>query len=91
VQFLVPYCDGSQAHAEFVHSKVAFDRKRAESGDARYKAGTPFDPKAGRSTLELAAYFDPALNPLVIRLSGGGAERFPTWRMVLNQVQRQPA
>ncbi|HEY2588384.1 MAG TPA: alginate lyase family protein, partial [Tepidisphaeraceae bacterium] len=72
VQFLVPYCDGSRTHAEFVHSKVAFDRKRAESGDARYKAGTPFDPKAGRGTLELAAYFDPSLNPLVIQLSGGG-------------------
>lgn len=90
VQFLVPYCDGSQTHAEFVHSKVAFDRKRAESGEAHYKAGTPFDPKAGRSTLELAAYFDPALNPLVIQLSGGGAERFPTWRMVLNEAQRPP-
>lgn len=88
VQFLVPYCDGSQTHAEFVHSKVAFDRKRAESRDARYKAGTPFDPRAGRSTLELAAYFDPALKPLVLRLSGGEAEHFPTWRMVLNEVQR---
>jgi hypothetical protein len=88
VQFLIPYCDGSKSHAEFVHSKVAFDRKRAESGDARYKAGTPFDPKAGRGTLELAAYFDPSLNPLVIQLSGGGAARFPTWRMVLNEVQR---
>jgi hypothetical protein len=88
VQFLVPYCDGSKSHAEFVHSKVAFDRKRAESGDARYKAGTPFDRQAGRGTLELAAYFDPKLDPLVIQLSGGHAERFPTWRMVLNAVQR---
>lgn len=88
VRFLVPYCDGAKTHAEFVHSKVAFDRKRAESGDARYKAGTPFDPKAGRGTLELAAYFDPSLNPLVIQLSDGGAARFPTWRMVLNDVQR---
>ena len=88
VQFLVPYCDGSKTHAEFVGSKVAFDRKRAESGDAHYKAGTLFEPKSGRRALELAAFFDPSLNKLTVALSGTKAERYSSWRMVLNQVQR---
>jgi hypothetical protein len=97
VQFLVPYCEGHKTHAEWVHSKVAFDRKRAEAGDAHYKAGTPFDPKSGRHTLELAAYFDPSLNKLVERLSAEKGDRarqenaYPTWRMVLNAVQRREA
>jgi Alginate lyase len=95
VQFLVPYCDGRKTHAEWVHSKVAFDRQRAEAGDAHYKAGTPFDPRSGRHTLELAAYFDPALNKLVERLSAEKGEEakkqnaYPTWRMVLNAVQKR--
>ena len=89
VRFVVQYCDGSKTHAEFVNSKVSFDKKRADSGDAHYKAGTLFEPKNGRHTLELAAYFDPSLMPLVCKLSGK-AERFPTWQTVLNAVRRHP-
>jgi len=88
VQFLVPYCDGSKTHAEFVGSKVAFDRKRAEAGDAHYKAGALFEPTSGRKALELAAFFDPSLNKLAVALSGTKAEHYSSWRMVLNQVQR---
>jgi hypothetical protein len=88
VQFLVPYCDGTQTHAEWVHSKVSFDRKRADSGDAHFKAGALFEPRNGRRTLELAAYFDPSLDPLIIRLAGD-AERYPSWQMVLNAVRKR--
>jgi hypothetical protein len=88
VAFLVPYADGSKTHAEFVTSKVAFDKKRADSGDAHYKAGTLFDPKAAKRTIELAAYFDPSLDPLALQLNGGKG-RFGSWRMVLNAVQRE--
>lgn len=88
VAFLVPYCRGDQKHAEWVHSKVEFDRKRAESGDPHYKAGTPFEPKSGRRTLELAAFFDPSLNELVVKLSGAKATRFATWQQVLNAAMK---
>lgn len=97
VRFLVPYCEGTKTHAEWIHSKVAFDRKRAEAGDAHYKAGTLFEPKSGRRTLESAAYFDPSLNNLVERLGAEKGEEsktqdpYPTWRMVLNAVQRREA
>lgn len=88
VRFLIPYCDGSKTHAEFVNSKVAFDRKRAESGDARYKAGTPFDPKLGVQTLELAAYFEPSFVELICKIEGGKAKRYPTWQTVVEEVMR---
>ena len=77
------------ATAEFLGSKVAFDRKRAESGDAHYKAGTLFEPRSGRKVLELAAYFDPSLTKLAIALSGVKGRRYSSWRMVLNQVQHE--
>jgi hypothetical protein len=87
VRFLVPYCDGSKTHAEWVHSKVAFDKKRAESGDPHFKIGMQFEPKSGRQTIELGAYFDPSLNGLARKLSKHDAERFTSWRMVLNAVK----
>ena len=37
--FLAPFCDGTQTHPEFVNSRVAFDRRRAESGDRTYQSG----------------------------------------------------
>jgi hypothetical protein len=88
VQFLIPYCTGAKTHAEFVKSKVSFDRKRAESGDARYKAGTPFDPKNGVHTLELAAYFEPSLVEVICEIEGGKVKRFPTWQTVVDEAMR---
>jgi hypothetical protein len=88
VHFLVPYCDGTRTHKEWINSKVAFDRKRAESGDPHYKPGILFDPKSGRQTIELAAHFEPKLNDLARNLSRHDkAEKFTSWRMVLNAVQ----
>ncbi len=88
VRFLVPFCDGTQTHEEFVHSTVAFDRKRSESGDAKYKAGRLFDPADGARVLELASAFDPGLMPLLVKVTGGKAKEFPTWQTVLNAVRR---
>jgi hypothetical protein len=89
VHFLKPYCEGTKTHAEWIHSRVAFDRKRAEAGDPHYKPGTLFEPKAGRKVMELAAYFEPKLNDLARKLSGNKAERFTTWRMVLNAAMKE--
>ncbi|HEX8916216.1 MAG TPA: alginate lyase family protein [Humisphaera sp.] len=88
VAFVVPYAEGKKTHAEFVHSKVAFDKKRAESGDKHYEAGHPFDPKSAGSTLALAEAFDPTLLPLVTKLTKPDAKRFPTWETVLNAARR---
>jgi len=89
VQFLVPYCNGTATHAEWVNSHVAFDRQRAAAGEAKFKAGTLFDPEDGLRALQLAAYFDEGLNPLVGRLARHEASAvFPVWQSVLNEAMR---
>lgn len=89
VAFLVPYCEGTKAHPEFLNSKDDFDRKRAASGDNMYKAGHPFNPHMGLHSLELAAYFDRSLVPLVCKLADPNCKRYPTWRIVLNDATRK--
>jgi len=93
VEFLLPYCDGRATHAEWVHSKVKFDRQRAEAGEKGFVVGAPFDPQEARHVLELAAFFEPRFLPALARLcsSPGTATRaFPTWQTVLNEARRSP-
>ncbi|MGN6369506.1 MAG: alginate lyase family protein [Phycisphaerae bacterium] len=91
VAFLLPFCDGSKPHPEFVHSTVDFDRQRAASGDRMYQAGRAFDPHMATHTLELAAYFDPSLVPLLARITHASHPRYPTWQIVLNDTLRKNA
>ncbi|MDB6116985.1 MAG: alginate lyase [Verrucomicrobiaceae bacterium] len=88
VEFLVPYCDGSKTHAEFVNSKVEFDRKRSEAGQREFATGKLFDPKDALEVLELATLFDPQLEPLTASLKGKKTSRFTSWQAVLNEVRR---
>jgi hypothetical protein len=87
VAFLLPFANGSQTHAEFVNSTVAFDRQRAAAGEGEYKAGRIWNPHAAQPVLELAEQFDPTLLPLIKKLAGSTAKRFPTWQIVLNSVR----
>jgi hypothetical protein len=88
VAFLIPFANGSETHAEFVHSTVPLDRKRAENGQSEYKSGTIWDPRDALPTLERAELFDSSLLPLVIHLASSKAKRFPTWQTVLNAVSQ---
>jgi hypothetical protein len=91
VDWLLPYLNGEKTHPEFVNSTVEFDRRRAQNGEAAYKAGTLFDPKNGVATLVLAASFnstdheDPM--PLAQQLLGTNL-RYPTWQAVLSGLGR---
>jgi hypothetical protein len=76
VAWTLPYVTGEKTHAEFVNSTVEFDRRRAQNGEAAYKAGTLFDPKNGVRTLLLAAYFDPSLLATATKVAGT-EDRFP--------------
>ncbi len=87
VAFLVPYCDGSQTHAEFVNSKVAFDKKRAEDGDGQFTIGHPFDPKEARESLLLASAFDPQFLPLYLKVAQKKPAGYASWQIVLNSVR----
>lgn len=91
VQFLVPYCVGTKTHAEFVHTNVLFDRKRAEAGQAGYRAGSLFDPHQALSTLSLAAAFDPSCGVLERRISGHPGARFASWQDVLDAALEAPS
>ncbi len=90
VAFLAPFCDGTRTHAEWVHSKVKFDRQRAEAGEKGFEVGAAFDPREARGVFERAAFFDEQYRPLVLRLYSNGAAEYPGWQSVLNQV-RKPA
>jgi Alginate lyase len=83
VDWLLPYLDGRKTHAEFVNSTVEFDRKRAQNGEAAYKAGTLFDPKNGVATLLLAAWFDATLMEPARGLLGS-TDKYPAWQAVLD-------
>ena len=89
VKFLLPFCSGEKKHPEFVKSTVAFDRKRAESGDENYKAGHLFDPKKGGHTLELAAAFDKNLSEVYCQATARTASNYPSWQFVINAAREK--
>ena len=89
VKFLMPFCSGEKKHPEFVKSTVAFDRKRAESGDENYKAGHLFDPKKGGHSLELAAAFDKNLSEVYCQATARTVSIYPSWQFVLNAVRNK--
>ena len=89
IKFLMPFCSGEKKHPEFVKSTVAFDHKRAESGDENYKAGHLFDPKKGGRSLELAAAFDKNLSEVYCQATSRAASIYPSWQFVLNAVQNK--
>ena len=89
VGFLVPFCEGTRVHEEWVHSKVPFDRARAEAGERGFTPGAPWQPKEGRRVMELAAVFDPGHGALALKLAGGRADRFPTWQAVVDAARRR--
>jgi hypothetical protein len=80
VSFLEPYCDGRLTHAEWLGSKVKFDRERAAAGEQKFKPGSKFNPRDGLRVFELASFFDPKYKPLVARLAGRIGAQYPTWQ-----------
>ena len=84
VEYVIPYANGTKVRQEWKNSKVELDRRRAEAGLEEYRPGRFFDPKAATGLLEGASAFDPSLIPLVAKLMGSSAKKFPSWRTVLN-------
>jgi hypothetical protein len=66
VQWLKPYADGEQRHQEFVHSSVAFDRKRADAGLSGFSGW--FDPTHADAVYWYASVFEPDYRPLAKQL-----------------------
>ena len=88
IDFLIPYCTGEKEHAEYVNSKVEFDRKRAANGQKDYKIGHPFEPEEGYMALCLASHFDPTLNQVLSKISSKKNLMQTNWILVLNAASR---
>ncbi len=86
VDWLLPYFTGEKTHAEWVNSKSAFDKKRAENGEKGYIAGTLFKPSEARSSVALAGYFDAKVLGIYQKESNTNSN-YPTWQFVLNKVR----
>jgi hypothetical protein len=87
VEWVIPYITGQKTHGEFVNSTVKFDQQRAQNGEAEYKPGTLWDPKAGIKTLTLAAYFDPQYNA-TIKTVKATSSNYSEWQLALNKVMQ---
>ncbi|HEY0273942.1 MAG TPA: alginate lyase family protein [Chitinophaga sp.] len=87
VAWTVPFITGAQKHAEFVNSKVEFDRKRAANKEGAYKIGGDFNPQAGIYMLTLAEYFQPSLHAVTSTLKPE-IDNGVGFVNVLNQVRR---
>ena len=86
VAFLAPFATGEKTHAEFVNSKVAFDRKRAQNKEPDYIIGANFNPKKAIDVFISAAYFDPAYLSVVKKLAEKPS-KYANWQCVLNAVK----
>ena len=66
LDWLRPFASGAQTHEEFVHTTVAFDRKRAQAGLAGY--GGVWEPKGAANLYWDAARLDPRYRELAEQL-----------------------
>lgn len=88
VDYVVPYALGEKVREEWRNSKVGLDRRRAEAGLEKYRAGRLYEPKNALELMELAHYFDPALLRVVTHLTESDAKRFPTWQILINRAMQ---
>jgi len=86
IDFMVPYSNGEKQHAEFVNSKVKFDRIRSEAGQKEYAIGHIFDGRRAARTFESYSYFDDSYLPLAFQIKKKKAIKFTTWNTVINHV-----
>jgi len=87
VEFLRPFAEGRQTHAEFVHSAVPMDIARSAHKEAGHVIGDSYKPKQATGPLESAAYFDPSLGDLSRKIRGTSS-KYPSIQMLLNAVWR---
>lgn len=87
VEWVLPYATGEKTHGEFVNSKVKFDRDRAKNGEAEYKPGTLFQPKAAVHMLSLASFFQPDFAATVRKIEGTD-EAYPNWQLLVNAAEK---
>ncbi|MGY2291302.1 alginate lyase family protein [Pseudomonas sp. SDO528_S397] len=73
LDWLMPYAAGQRSHQEFVHTRVQFDKARANVGVPGYTGD--WQPKSSNTLYWLAAQLDTRYLPLAKQLSANP----PTW------------
>jgi len=68
VAWMLPYASSEKKHAEFVGSRVAFDRARAKNHENGHEIGALYDPNNALPLLDLAAAYDPVCAALARKL-----------------------
>lgn len=89
IEFLVPYCTGARVHAEWVHSQVPFDRRRADRGETGFSPGSQFDPHRALRIFVLASFFDGRYLQLARHIAEHASTTYPNWEAVLVQVRKR--
>jgi hypothetical protein len=87
IDFLIPFVTGEKTHGEFVNSKVAFDKKRADNKEPGYEIGALFVAAEGIPVLIQAVYFEPVLMDVVKKVNRN-ENAYPNWQAVLNVVRK---
>ena len=83
--WLLPYMTGEKTHAEYVNSKVEFDRKRAQNHEKAFEIGHLFQPSQGIYALALASYFDKSFLSVINKVKKGEKDSWE-WQLVLNEL-----
>ena len=85
VDWLLPFMTGDKTHAEYVNSKVEFDRKRAQNNEKAFEIGHLFQPSQGIYELALASFFDKSYESVIDKVKKGEKDSWE-WQLVLNKM-----
>ena len=85
--WLLPFMTGDKTHAEYVNSKVEFDRKRAQNNEKAFEIGHSFKPSQGIYALSLASYFDKSYLNVINNVKKGEKDSWQ-WQLVLNDIMK---
>jgi hypothetical protein len=88
VEFVKPYATGQKTHQEWVNSRVALDRRRAEAGLSKYQPGSVFDPRKTVELFELSSWFDPTHLQVLCKVLQAPESPWPTPTVLL--LSRHP-
>ncbi len=82
INWLLPFATGQKTHIEFVHSTVAFDKKRADAGVGEY-APHPWAPSASATLLTAAASVDPSYKTTCSQVCIATQKKRTDWLVLL--------
>ena len=85
--WLLPYVTGEKTHEEYVNSKVAFDKARADNHEQGFQIGHLFQPEKALYLLSLASYFDSNYTTIINQLKKRDSD-VSEWQLVLNKIMK---